>query len=399
MSALHGKKIILGITGSIAAYKAASLVRLLIKAGAEVQVLMTAAAADFITPLTLATLSRNKVHTDVASGDSWNNHVEMGRWADAMVLAPLTATTLAKLSQGICDNIIAATYLSARCPVFFAPAMDLDMWKHPATQENVSRLQRFGNQLIPVGTGELASGLVGEGRMAEPETILAVLDRHFSRAQSLSGKRILVTAGPTYEPIDPVRFIGNRSSGKMGIAVADELCARGAAVHLILGPSALSPGQPGVEVIRVGTAREMHEAATQVFNRCDAAVLAAAVADYRPAEVAEQKIKKSGDEMQVSLVRNPDIAASIGQSKAPHQKLVGFALETQNGLENAQSKLERKNLDLIVLNSLTDRGAGFNHDTNKITILDRGNKKREFELKTKAAVAVDIVDALQELWS
>jgi phosphopantothenoylcysteine decarboxylase/phosphopantothenate--cysteine ligase len=276
--------------------------------------------------------------------------------------------------------------------------MDLDMWKHPATQENVSRLQRFGNQLIPVGKGELASGLIGEGRMAEPETILEALDRHFRRAHSLSGKRVLVTAGPTYEPIDPVRFIGNRSSGKMGVAIADELCARGAEVHLVLGPSALSPGQPGVELIRVGTAREMHEAATDVFDRCDAAVLAAAVADYRPAEVAEQKIKKSGDEMQVSLVKNPDIAASLGQSKAAHQKLVGFALETQNGLENAQSKLKRKNLDLIVLNSLTDRGAGFNHDTNKITILDRGNKKREFELKTKAAVAVDIVDALQELW-
>lgn len=398
MSALHGKKIIVGITGSIAAYKAASLVRLLVRAGAEVQVLMTAAAADFITPLTLSTLSRNKVHTDVASGDSWNNHVEMGLWADAMVLAPLTATTLAKLSHGICDNIIAATYLSARCPVFFAPAMDLDMWKHPSTQENVSRLEGFGNQLIPVGRGELASGLTGEGRMAEPEVILEVLTGHFSKSQSLSGKQVLITAGPTYEPIDPVRFIGNRSSGKMGIAIADELCARGATVHLILGPSALSPGRPGVEVIRVGTAREMHEAATKVFNHCDAAVLAAAVADYRPAKATDQKIKKEGDEMSMSLVKNPDIAASLGKTKGAHQRLIGFALETQNGLENAQSKLVRKNLDLIVLNSLTDRGAGFNHDTNKITILGQGNKKREFELKSKAAVAADIVNALQELW-
>jgi phosphopantothenoylcysteine decarboxylase/phosphopantothenate--cysteine ligase len=399
MSALHGKRIILGITGSIAAYKAATLVRLLIKAGAEVQVLMTAAATDFITPLTLATLSRNKVHTDVAAGDSWNNHVEMGLWADAMVIAPLTATSMAKLSQGICDNIIAATYLSARCPVFFAPAMDLDMWKHPATQGNVSRLEGFGNQLIPVGTGELASGLVGEGRMAEPEAILEVLDRHFRNANRLSGKRILVTAGPTYEPIDPVRFIGNRSSGKMGVAVADELGARGAAVHLILGPSALSPVQSGVEVIRVGTALEMHEAATQIFDRCDAAVLAAAVADYRPAEIADQKIKKSGDAMNLSLIKNPDIAATLGQSKSARQKLVGFALETHNALENAQSKLQRKNLDLIVLNSLADNGAGFNHDTNKITILGKDNNKREFELKSKAAVAADIVDALEALWS
>ncbi|MEQ8705984.1 MAG: bifunctional phosphopantothenoylcysteine decarboxylase/phosphopantothenate--cysteine ligase CoaBC [Phaeodactylibacter sp.] len=398
MSALHGKKILLGITGSIAAYKAASLVRLLIKAGAEVQVLMTAAATDFITPLTLATLSRNKVHTDVASGDSWNNHVEMGLWADAMVLAPLTATTLAKLSHGICDNIIAATYLSARCPVFFAPAMDLDMWKHPATLENVGRLKGFGNQLIPVGTGELASGLIGEGRMAEPEAIVKVLSGHFAYAQSLKGKRVLVTAGPTYEPVDPVRFIGNRSSGKMGIAIADELNARGAAVHLVLGPSALSPSRPGVEVTRVGTAREMYKAATEVFGRCDAAVLAAAVADYRPAEAADQKIKKEGEEMSLRLIRNPDIAAALGQTKAAHQRLIGFALETQNGLENAKAKLARKNLDLIVLNSLADTGAGFNHDTNKITLLSKGNKKREFELKFKTAVAVDIVNALQDLW-
>ena len=398
MSAIHGKKILLGITGSIAAYKAAFLVRLLIRGGAEVQVLMTQAATGFITPLTLATLSRNPVHTDVASGDSWNNHVEMGLWADAMLLAPLTATSMAKLSYGICDNIIAATYLSARCPVFFAPAMDLDMWKHPATQQNVERLQAFGNQLIPVGTGELASGLSGEGRMAEPEVIVESMARHFDNKQSLSGKTILVTAGPTYEPVDPVRFIGNRSSGKMGIAIADELRSRGAEVHLVLGPSGLSPAQPGVQLSRVGTAQEMFEAATRLFGGCDAAVLAAAVSDYRPAKASAQKIKKAGAGMQLELVKNPDIAVALGQQKAPHQRLIGFALETQNGLENASGKLKRKNLDLIVLNTLSDAGAGFNHDTNKVTFLSKDNKKRDFELKPKAAVATDIVNALQELW-
>jgi len=398
MSGLKGKKILLGITGSIAAYKSASLVRLLIKAGAETQVLMTQAATGFITPLTLSTLSRNTVHTDVASGDSWNNHVEMGLWADAMLLAPLTATTLAKLSYGICDNIIAATYLSARCPVFFAPAMDLDMWEHPATRENVKRLQAFGNHLIPVGTGELASGLNGAGRMAEPEAIVETLSRHFAERQSLAGKTILVTAGPTYEPIDPVRFIGNRSSGKMGIAIADELCSRGATVHLVLGPSGLSPSHSGVQVSRVGTAQEMFEVSTKIFDRCDAALLAAAVADYRPAKATEQKIKKDSETMSLELVKNPDIAAALGQQKAGHQRLIGFALETQNGLENAKGKLTRKNLDLIVLNSLADPGAGFNHDTNKVTFIGKDNKKRDFELKSKTAVAVDIVNALQELW-
>lgn len=397
MSAINGKKILLGITGSIAAYKAAALVRLLIKAGAEVQVLMTEAATGFITPLTLATLSRNPVHTDVSSGDSWNNHVEMGLWADAMVLAPLTASSLAKLSYGICDNIIAAAYLSARCPVFFAPAMDLDMWKHSATRENVERLGKAGNHLIPVGTGELASGLKGEGRMAEPEDIVERLAHHFRLAQSLSGKSVLVTAGPTYEPIDPVRFIGNRSSGKMGVAIAEELFLRGATVHLVLGPSALNP-HPGIQVTRVGTAREMFDTANTVFHRCDAAVLAAAVSDYRPAEAATQKIKKNDDALNLSLIKNPDIAAALGKQKAPHQRLVGFALETQNGLENAKRKLQKKNLDLIVLNSLTDSGAGFNHDTNKVTLLGKDNKKRVFELKTKAAAAVDIVNALHELW-
>ncbi|NRA48312.1 MAG: bifunctional phosphopantothenoylcysteine decarboxylase/phosphopantothenate--cysteine ligase CoaBC [Phaeodactylibacter sp.] len=397
MSALHGKKILLGITGSIAAYKAAPLTRLFVKAGAEVQVLMTKAATDFITPLTLATLSHNEVHTDVASGNSWNNHVEMGLWADAMILAPLTATTLAKLSHGICDNIIAAAYLSARCPVFFAPAMDLDMWKHPATQENVQRLQSFGNELIPVGVGELASGLVGEGRMAEPEVILEVLAQHFSEEQSLKGKQVLVTAGPTYEPIDPVRFIGNRSSGKMGIALADELSARGAKVHLVLGPSALSPSNADVLVYRVETAEEMFSASTRVFENCDVAILAAAVSDYRPIAAADEKIKKKADNMMMELVKNPDIAATLGKVKSADQRLIGFALETQNGLENAKAKLDRKNLDLIVLNSLTDAGAGFNHETNKITLLGKDNKKREFELKSKTAVAVDIVNALQEL--
>ncbi len=397
MSPLQHKKILLGITGSIAAYKSALLARLFIKAGAEVQVLMTEAATAFITPLTLSTLSRHPVHTDVAAGDSWNNHVEMGLWADAMVIAPLTATTLAKLANGLCDNIITATYLSARCPVFFAPAMDLDMWRHPATQANVERLQAFGNLLIPVGKGELASGLTGEGRMAEPEAIARQLERHFQTAQSLSGKRVLITAGPTYEAIDPVRFIGNCSSGKMGVAIADELAKRGAEVHLVLGPSAHTPVSPQVRVTNVQSARQMHQAATQAFEHCDAAVLAAAVADYRPVEAARQKIKKEGDTMGLQLVKNPDIAATLGQHKQPHQVLIGFALESENGLANAEAKLARKNLDLIVLNSLEDEGAGFHHDTNKVTFIEKGNKKQEFELKPKAAVAADITDALQRL--
>lgn len=399
MNYLKGKKILLGVTGSIAAYKAASLTRQLIKAGADVQVLMTLAATDFITPLTLSTLSKRPVFTEVSSEESWNNHVEMGLWADAMVIAPVTATTLAKLAHGICDNMVVATYLSARCPVYFAPAMDLDMWRHPATQENVHRLQSFGNHLLPVGYGELASGLVGEGRMAEPEEIVAFLEKDFAKQKDLFGQKILITAGPTYEPIDPVRFIGNRSSGKMGIAIAEEAASRGAKVKLILGPSRLSPRHPGIELIKVETAQEMWLAAIDHFPQAQVGILAAAVADYRPQEVASSKIKKKGDTMQMALSKNPDIAATLGQRKRTDQLLIGFALETDNEEANAQSKLEKKNFDFIVLNSLQDAGAGFNYDTNKISILHKDNKIKKFELKSKVIVAKDIVDEIVELLS
>ena len=397
MANLTGKKILLGVTGSIAAYKAAFLVRQFIRAGAEVQVLMTKSGADFISPLTLSTLSKRPVYTDISSEASWNSHVEMGLWADAMVVAPLTAASLAKMAAGMSDNIITATYLSARCPVFFAPAMDLDMWSHPATQENVRRLQEFGNHLIPVGHGELASGLVGEGRMAEPEEIVAFLHHFWQNELGLAGKKILITAGPTYEAIDPVRFIGNRSSGKMGVALADAAARRGAEVTLVLGPSRLAPRESKVQVIPVQTAEEMLQAAEQAFQQADIGILAAAVADYRPREAAVQKIKKTGDTLRLELVKNPDIAAILGGKKEPAQLLVGFALETENELDNAQSKLAKKNFDLIVLNSLQDKGAGFNYDTNKIAIIGKGNKIRKFELKPKTAVAEDILDEVEKL--
>jgi len=397
MADLTGKKILLGITGSIAAYKSAFLTRLLLKSGAEVQVLMTRAATHFISPLTLSTLSKKPVHTDISSEDSWNSHVEMGLWADAMVVAPLTAASLARMAYGLSDNVITATYLSARCPVFFAPAMDLDMWQHPATLENVRRLQRFGNHLIPVGHGELASGLIGEGRMAEPEEIVAHLHNFWDTNLSLAGKKILITAGPTYEPIDPVRFIGNRSSGKMGLALADAAARRGAEVALILGPSRLSPRESNVRVVTVQTAEDMHQAALAEFGDTDIGILAAAVADYRPQQVSELKIKKTGDTLQLNLVKNPDIAASLGSIKRQGQLLIGFALETDDEMANAQQKLEKKNFDFIVLNSLQDEGAGFNYDTNKVTILGKRNKIRKFELKPKMAVAEDILDEAEAL--
>ena len=396
MTALKGKKIILGITGSIAAYKSAFLTRLLIKAGAEVQILMTPAATRFISPLTLSTLSKKAVFTEVSAEDSWNNHVDMGLWADIMLVAPTTATTLAKMSQAICDNIITATYLSARCPVFFAPAMDLDMWQHPATQDNVQRLQSFGNHLIPVGNGELASGLVGDGRMAEPEDIVRLLSDFLQKEQSLSGKTFLITAGPTYEHLDPVRFIGNHSSGKMGMAIAEELANRGAQVKLVLGPSKLSTNHSLIETIRVQSAQEMYEASKKEFDHCDGGVLAAAVADYRPKTVSDKKIKKSGNSLTLELEKTIDIAASLGKVKRKDQLLVGFALETNNEKANAEGKLKKKNFDFIVLNSLNDKGAGFNHDTNKISIIRKDNKNKDFKLKTKKAVAIDIVDEITE---
>ncbi|MEM9527863.1 MAG: bifunctional phosphopantothenoylcysteine decarboxylase/phosphopantothenate synthase [Bacteroidota bacterium] len=425
---LAGKKIILGVCGSIAAYKAALITRGLIKAGAEVKVLMTAAATDFISPLTLATLSKHEVTTSVHNGESWNNHVELGLWADAMLIAPVTATTLGKLANGICDNAIVAVYLSARCPVFFAPAMDLDMWAHPATQRNVGLLTSYGNHLIDVAEGELASGLSGAGRLAEPENIIGQLNQFFGAGpqvpsatsgptarspkskeegaskslptasvteakQDLTGKRLLITAGPTFEDLDPVRYLGNRSTGRMGMALAEAAAARGAQVDLVLGPTSLTTEDEGITLHEVRSAREMHAVSVANWPKADAAILAAAVADYRPDKVSQQKIKKGDKPLRISLVRNPDIAAELGEDKKKHQRLVGFALETENGLENARRKLKKKNLDFIVLNSPNDEGAAFGHATNKIQLVDN-NKVTDFELKPKRAVAEDILDAL-----
>ena len=402
---LKGKKIILGITGSIAAYKAAFLTRLLIKAGAEVQVLMTQSATSFISPLTLSTLSKKSVFTDVHNGESWNNHVDLGLWADVMLVAPLTATTLGKMANGISDNIIVATYLSARCPVFVAPAMDLDMWAHPSTKGNIDKLISYGNHVIPVGHGELASGLVGAGRMGEPEDIVQHLGDFLQDGQaakpanqklSLYGKKAIVTAGPTYEPIDPVRFIGNRSSGKMGVAIAEALAKQGSEVQLILGPSNLSIDIANVELIRVQTAQDMYEAATNNFGQSDIAVMAAAVADYRPKTVADKKLKKGDFDLTIPLERTLDIAAALGKTKKKHQVIIGFALETNNELENAKGKLKKKNFDMIVLNSLQDKGAGFKHDTNKVTFITEKEVK-PFPLKTKIAVAEDIANHIAQI--
>lgn len=394
MEVLQGKKIILGVSGSIAAYKAVYLLRLLLKAGAEVQVIMTPASTQFVSPLTFSTLSQRPVFSAVLSEEGWNNHVELGLWADAIVLAPATANTLAKLAHGICDTIVQAVYLSARCPVFFAPAMDLDMWAHPSTQANVRLLQTYGNHLIDVAEGELASGLHGKGRMAEPEDILAQLQSFFEQAapKPLKGK-LLVTAGPTYEAIDPVRFIGNHSTGSMGIAIARSAAARGAQVTLVLGPSQLAiEPHPNIRLTRVQSAQEMYEASLAEWPSCQAAILAAAVADYRPAEVAQEKIKKSADEIQLRLIRNPDIAKTLGGQKQAHQKLIGFAMETQNGLENAARKLQEKNMDFIVLNSLRDPGAGFGPGTNKVSILSAAGETIDFPVKSKTEVAEDILN-------
>lgn len=392
---LKGKKILLGITASIAAYKAAVLVRLLIKAGAEVKVVMTPAAADFITPLTLSTLSKNPVLHALEQDGSWANHVALGRWADMMVVAPLSCNTLAKMATGLCDNLLLAVYLSATCPVVVAPAMDEDMWHHGSTQKNLQTLTGFGNHIIPVDNGELASGLVGEGRMAEPESIVAWLAAFFGNNQPLKGKKALVTAGPTYEAIDPVRFIGNHSSGKMGVAIAEALQQRGAEVVLVLGPSVLQPAE-GIEVIRVQSAAQMYAACQPAFANVDIAVMSAAVADYTPMQVAAEKIKKAADEFTIPLTRTQDILYSLGQQKKPSQLLVGFALETNNEKEYARKKLADKNADMIVLNSLNDAGAGFGVDSNKITIFDKEGNEYAFETKSKKAVAIDIVNVITE---
>lgn len=391
------KKVILGISGSIAAYKSAHLARLLVKTGAEVRVLMTASATTFIAPLTLSTLSRHPVLTDVHSGEAWNNHVELGLWADALVIAPASANTLAKLANGLCDNILTAVYLSARCPVFVAPAMDVDMWRHPATQANVERLRTHGVQVVPVEHGELASGLVGDGRMAEPESIVAFLAHFQSTNKPLSGKKALITAGPTHEPLDPVRFIGNNSSGKMGIAIAEALARQGAEVTLVLGPTHLSPANSAIRVVPVVSAQDMYDACSSVFPDADITVHAAAVADYRPKMYSSSKIKKKDEDMHIDLAKTVDIAATLGKNKRPHQIVVGFALETDDEESNAAAKLKKKNLDFIVLNSLRDTGAGFGHDTNKISILRLDGSKTAFDLKSKKSVAEDIVAEILRL--
>ena len=396
---LGGKKVLLGVCGSIAAYKSASLVRLLVKAGAEVQVVMTQAATEFISPLTLSTVSRREVYLDFTGeqGRLWNNHVELGLWADAMVIAPVSANTMAKCSLGICDNLLTAVYLSARCPVFWAPAMDLDMYQHPSTQENLHRLKKFGNHLIDARYGELASGLEGTGRMAEPEEIIEVLQQHFSRDLPLSGKQALVTAGPTHEAIDPVRYISNRSSGKMGYAVAEQLWHLGAEVVLISGPTSLELSTPGIKLIKVTDARQMYNEVAKAYPDCHIAVFAAAVADYTPEQKQPEKIKKDRSDTTLDLVATRDIALEMGKQKQDHQINVGFALESENEESNAKEKLKKKNLDFIVLNSLNHQGAGFEHDTNRITIIDQDNNLTKFELKSKQDVARDIVKHILSL--
>lgn len=392
---LQGKHIVLGITGSIAAYKSAVLTRLLVKKGAEVQIVITPAGKEFITPVTLSALSGRPVISEFfASGDgTWHSHVDLGLWADLMIVAPTTAATIGKMANGIADNMLITTYLSMKAPVFVAPAMDLDMYRHISTQRNIEKLKSDGVQIIDAAEGELASHLEGKGRMEEPENIVAILEQFFSTRNDLDQKKIMITAGPTYERIDPVRFIGNFSSGKMGFALAEECASRGAEVILITGPTSLFATHPNILRVNVESAGEMYDAALKIFPQMDAAILSAAVADYRPEQISEEKIKRSGREKySLSLIPNPDIAASLGQIKKTGQLTIGFALETNNEVSNATKKMEEKNLDCIVLNSLNDKGAGFGHDTNKVTILSRGGEKLSFALKSKSEVAKDIIN-------
>ena len=392
---LQGKKIVLGITGSIAAYKAAVLIRLLIKKGAEVQVVITPAGKEFITPITLSALTSKPVISEFfAQRDgSWHSHVALGQWADAMLVAPATASSIGKMAHGIADNMLITTYLSMKAPVFVAPAMDLDMFAHPSTTANLNTLRSYGNHIIEPAEGELASHLVGKGRMEEPENIVAYLERYFAQRDELAGKKIVITAGPTYEKIDPVRFIGNYSSGKMGFALAEECAARGAEVTLVAGPVQMKASHPAIRRIDVESCAEMYEATTAAFTEANAAILCAAVADFTPETTADTKIKREGDDLVLRLKPTHDIAAALGRMKQPHQRLVGFALETNDETAHAQDKLRRKNLDFIVLNSLRDAGAGFRHDTNKVTIISESDIK-EYPLKSKAEVAKDIVDEL-----
>ncbi len=396
---LQGKKVLVGVCGSIAAYKSALLVRLLVKAGAQVRVIMTEAATGFISPLTLSTLSKNEVLSTYSDEKgNWNDHVELGLWADVMVVAPATANTLAKFANGLCNNLLSAVYLSAKCPVAIAPAMDLDMWKHPSTTGNLNKLTSYSNHLIPVGDGELASGLEGKGRMAEPEDIIAFLEQLFkeSKPNFYTGKKVMITAGPTMEAIDPVRFISNHSSGKMGIALAEELSKKGAIVTLVLGPTSVKPQDARIKVVHVQSAEQMYEAGIAEYPNTDLAILAAAVSDFTPVDPANEKIKKNGSGMVLELKKTKDILSELGLQKKVNQLLVGFALETSNALENAQGKLTKKKADLIVMNSLKDSGAGFGYDTNKVTILDNKGNTTEFQLKSKQMVALDIINTIEQ---
>ncbi len=397
MSVLSGKNVLVGVTAGIAAYKTAHLVRLFIKAGAKVQVIMTPASKDFVTPLTLSTLSKNPVHSTFydkeEENDLWNNHVELGLWADLLIVAPATANTLSKMANGTCDNLLLATYLSAKSKVYFAPAMDLDMYKHPSTKNTLEKLQEFGNIVIPAESGELASGLVGEGRMAEPTTIVSFIEQDILSNLPLNGKKVLITAGPTYEAIDPVRFIGNHSSGKMGFELAKCAANLGANVILVAGPTNEKANHSLIKIIDVVSAQDMYDASHAYYKDIDIAIAAAAVADYKPAKTEVQKIKKKDAEMSLEMIKTKDILASMGDLKKK-QFLVGFALETTNEIENATDKLERKNLDLIVLNSLQDKGAGFKSATNKITIIDASKERIEFALKSKEEVASDIFNEI-----
>lgn len=394
---LKGKHIILGISGGIAAYKSVYLLRLLIKAGAEVQVVITPSGKEFITPVTLSALSGKPVISEffTANTGEWHSHVDLGLWADAMIIAPATASTIAKMANGVADNMLITTYLSSKAPVFVAPAMDLDMFAHPSTQHNLALLRSYGNHIIEPTSGELASHLTGKGRMEEPEEIVRHLSEHFVTSTKMKGKQVLITAGPTYEKIDPVRFIGNYSSGKMGYAIAEEAARRGADVTIVSGPVSVSAIHSNIKVIDVESAREMHDECVRLFPNTDVAIMCAAVADYAPVHVAAKKIKREKDEVPViELVKNPDIAARLGEMKQEGQLLVGFALETDDESINAQEKLMRKNLDMIIMNSLQDKGAGFRTDTNKITIFTADGSQREFRLKAKSEVAKDIIDAI-----
>lgn len=393
---LKGKHIILGVTGSIAAYKAATLTRLLVKEGASVKVVMTPLTKEFITPLTMATLSKSPIMVDFYNPENgdWNSHVDLGLWADLYLIAPASANTIGKMAGGIADNLLLTTYLSAKCPVMVAPAMDLDMYKHPVTQRNLKVLQSFGNIIIEPESGELASGLIGKGRMEEPERIVAFIADYFARQEDFKGKKVVVTAGPTYEKIDPVRFIGNYSSGKMGLAIAEEFAGRGAEVVLVCGPVNLKTSHPAIRRVDVESAVQMYEVTSKEFVNSDVAVLSAAVADFTPKEKADHKIKRGKDDLLLELLPTKDIAAELGRIKTASQLLVGFALETNDEEVNALSKMQRKNLDMIVLNSLNDKGAGFSVDTNKVTILDKAGDKTVYELKTKVEVAKDIVDQI-----